>query len=167
MPEKPLPSAGVVSLQRMAEVAVQLRDAGKRLVLANGLFDLLHVGHLRYLEAARATGDHLVVAVNSDVSARELKGPDRPIVPEAERAELLVGLRCVDWVVLFDEETVENVIRAVRPDIQAKGTDYTVATVPERPITESCGGRVAIVGDPKDHATRDLIAVIRRGASTD
>jgi len=160
---EPLPR-GVLSLEVMTEVALQMRAGGARLVLANGLFDLLHVGHLRYLEAARAAGDHLVVALNSDRSARALKGADRPVVPEAERAELVAGFRCVDWVVIFDEETVENVIRALRPDIQAKGTDYTPETVPERRVVEACGGRVAIVGDPKDHATRDLIAAIRRPA---
>jgi len=150
----------VVSLDRIAALAIDARRDGRRLVLANGLFDLLHPGHLRYLEGARRLGDLLVVAVNSDASARRLKGPGRPLVPAAERAELVAGLAPVDWVVIFDEDTVENVIRALRPDVQAKGTDYTAETVPERSAVIAHGGEVAIVGDPKDHATRDLIATV-------
>jgi rfaE bifunctional protein nucleotidyltransferase chain/domain len=129
-------------------------------VLANGLFDLLHVGHLRYLEAARALGDRLVVAVNSDRSARSLKGPARPLVPASERVELVSGFACVDWVVVFEEDTVEHVLRALRPHVQAKGTDYTPDTVPERHTMAELGGEVAIAGDPKRHATRDLVATI-------
>jgi rfaE bifunctional protein nucleotidyltransferase chain/domain len=128
--------------------------------LANGLFDLLHVGHVRYLEAAKREGDILVVAINSDASARALKGPQRPIVPEAERAELVAALACVDYVTLFDEPTVEPLIRALAPVIHCKGTDYTPETVPERLAVLETGGRIAIVGDPKDHATRDLIRKI-------
>lgn len=137
------------------------KAAGETVALANGLFDLLHVGHLRYLEEAAAEADRLVVAVNADVSARALKGPDRPIVPEAERAELIAGLACVDLVTVFDETTVEPLLRALRPDVHCKGTDYTADTVPEREAAGALGIRVAITGDPKSHATRDLIAQIR------
>jgi rfaE bifunctional protein nucleotidyltransferase chain/domain len=137
------------------------KAAGETVALANGLFDLLHVGHLRYLEEAAREADHLVVAVNADASARALKGPDRPIVPEAERAELIAGLACVDLVTVFDETTVEPLLRALRPDVHCKGTDYTADTVPEREAARALGIRVAITGDPKSHATRDLIAQIR------
>ena len=153
----------VLSLEGAAELSLEARRAGRVVVLANGLFDLLHVGHLRYLTAARAAGDLLVVAVNSDRSARLLKGPSRPILPESERAELVAGLRAVDAVVVFDDATVENVLRALHPDVHAKGTDYRADTVPERATVEALGGTVAIVGDPKDHSTRDVIAeIIRR-----
>jgi rfaE bifunctional protein nucleotidyltransferase chain/domain len=133
----------------------------KTVALANGLFDLLHVGHLRYLEEAAQQADHLVVAVNADAAARALKGPDRPIVPAAERAELIAGLACVDLVTVFDESTVEPLLRILRPDVHCKGTDYTADTVPEREAARALGIRVAITGDPKSHATRDLIAQIR------
>jgi rfaE bifunctional protein nucleotidyltransferase chain/domain len=150
----------VLSLEEAAQRCQRAREAGQRVVLANGLFDLLHVGHLRYLEAARALGDLLLVAVNSDRSASRLKGDGRPLVPAAERVELLGGLACVDGLVLFDEDTVETVLRALRPHIHAKGTDYSAATVPERSIAAEVGAEVAIVGDPKNHATRDLIGTI-------
>lgn len=146
-------------LVRRVETA---RRAGKTVALANGLFDLLHVGHLRYLEAAAAEADVLVVAVNADASARALKGPGRPIVPEAERAELLAGLACVDFVTIFPEADVVALLTALRPDVHCKGTDYTAETVPERETAHRLGVRVAITGDPKDHATRDLIAQVRR-----
>jgi rfaE bifunctional protein nucleotidyltransferase chain/domain len=136
------------------------RSQEVRIALANGLFDLLHVGHVRYLEAAKREGDVLVVAINSDVSARALKGPGRPIVPENERAELVAALGCVDYVTIFAEPTVEPLIRALAPVIHCKGTDYTPDTVPERQAVLETGGRVAIVGDPKDHATRDLIRLV-------
>lgn len=123
------------------------------LVLANGAFDLLHVGHSRYLEAAKAEGDILVVAINSDASVRLSKGPRRPIVPENERAELVAALAVVDWVVIFGDRTVAKVIDVLQPDVQAKGTDYTEAEVPEGAQVRAYGGRVAIVGDPKDHST--------------
>jgi D-glycero-beta-D-manno-heptose 1-phosphate adenylyltransferase len=139
--------------------AARLR--GARVVLSNGAFDLLHVGHVRSLEHAKSLGDFLVVAVNSDASVRALKGPDRPVLPEAERAELVAALSCVDLVTIFGERNVEEVIRRVRPDIHAKGRDYTVETVPERALVESLGGRVLVVGDPKDHASSDLIRRIR------
>ena len=153
-------SGKALSLEQAVQRSRHARDGGQRVVLANGLFDLLHVGHLRYLEAARALGDLLLVAVNSDLSAKRLKGEGRPLVPGVERAELLGGLTCVDGLVLFDEDTVENVLRALRPHVHAKGTDYTTATVPERKVAAEIGTEVAIVGDPKNHATRDLIGII-------
>jgi D-glycero-beta-D-manno-heptose 1-phosphate adenylyltransferase len=140
----------------------ELRRLGKTVALANGLFDLLHVGHLRYLEAAADEADVLVVAVNADASARALKGEGRPIVPEAERAELLAGLACVDLVTVFREGDVVALLEALRPDVHCKGTDYTAETVPERETARRLGVRVAITGDPKDHATRDLIAQVKR-----
>ena len=145
----------------LAELAASLRLEGKTIALANGLFDILHVGHLRYLEAAAQEADILVVAVNSDRSARELKGPGRPVVPEQERAELLAGFRCVDHVVVFDDSTAAGVLRALRPDVHCKGTDYSEATVPERGVAANLGIRIAIVGDPKRHASRDIVARIR------
>jgi rfaE bifunctional protein nucleotidyltransferase chain/domain len=138
------------------------RAAAHTIALANGLFDLLHVGHLRYLEGARARADRLVVAINADASARALKGEGRPLVPEAERAELVAGFACVDWVTIFGDRTVEPLLRALRPDVHCKGTDYSIETVPEREIARELGIRVAIVGDPKDHATSDLLARLRR-----
>jgi rfaE bifunctional protein nucleotidyltransferase chain/domain len=149
---------------RVAEIAAPLnaeRCAGKTVALANGLFDLLHVGHLRYLEGAAREADVLVVAINSDDSARALKGPNRPIVSERERAELVAGLRCVDYVVIFSEPDVNSVLRTLRPDVHCKGTDYTADTVPEREMAHEVGARIAIVGDPKSHATRDTIAHIK------
>ena len=138
------------------------RAAGRTVALANGLFDLLHVGHLRYLEGAKAQADLLVVAVNADASARALKGEGRPVVPEAERAELVAGFACVDWVTIFGDRTVEPLLRALRPDVHCKGTDYTTETVPEREVARELGIRVAIVGDPKDHATSELLSRLRR-----
>lgn len=132
------------------------RPAGT-IALANGVFDLFHVGHLRYLEAAAAEADVLVVAVNSDASTRAYKGPDRPVIPEGERAEIVAGLACVDHVFLFDDPNVERVLERLRPDVHAKGTDYTEQTVPERGIVLAYGGRVAICGDPKDHSSSELI----------
>ncbi len=136
------------------------RADGKRIVLANGCFDLFHVGHARYLAGAREIGDILVVGVNSDEQARALKGEGRPIHPASERAELIANLRSVDYVTIFDEPTVTELILAIRPDFHAKGTDYTVESVPEREVIASVGGRVAIVGDPKDHSSTDLINAI-------
>ncbi len=133
------------------------RRQGQTIALANGLFDILHVGHLRYLEGARQEADRLLVAVNSDASARELKGPDRPVVPEAERAELIAGFACVDHVLIFSEDSVERLLRELRPDVHCKGTDYTADNVPEAAIARELGIRVAIVGDPKRHATRSII----------
>jgi rfaE bifunctional protein nucleotidyltransferase chain/domain len=140
----------------IARVAIARRN-GARVVLANGCFDLLHVGHVRYLEGARALGDLLVVGVNSDERVRELKGEGRPYVPERERAEIVAALRAVDFVTIFQEPTVEALLRAIRPDIHAKGTDYTEESVPERDVVRSLGGRVAIVGDPKNHSTSQML----------
>ena len=151
----------ILERAELARRIVDWKAAGETVALANGLFDLLHVGHLRYLEDAAREADHLVVAVNADASARALKGPDRPIVPEAERAELIAGFTCVDAVLVFGETTVEPLLAALRPDVHCKGTDYTADTVPEREAAKTLGIRVAITGDPKDHATRDLIAQIR------
>jgi rfaE bifunctional protein nucleotidyltransferase chain/domain len=145
----------------LTERVAEARAAGRSVAMANGLFDILHVGHLRYLEGSAAEGDLLVVAVNSDASARALKGPDRPIVPQAERAELVAGFACVDFVTVFEETTVEPLLRALRPDVHCKGTDYTEETVPEVAIARELGIRVAIVGDPKNHATRDMIRRMR------
>jgi rfaE bifunctional protein nucleotidyltransferase chain/domain len=133
------------------------RAAGRRIAFANGVFDLLHVGHVRYLQGARSLADALVVAVNSDASTRAYKGPGRPVVPERERAELVAALACVDAVVLFDEPDVTRLLLALRPELHVKGTDYTPETVPERAVVESYGGRVAIAGDPKDHSTTDTL----------
>ncbi|MER3427531.1 MAG: D-glycero-beta-D-manno-heptose 1-phosphate adenylyltransferase [Pyrinomonas sp.] len=145
----------------IARVAIA-RKNGARIVLANGCFDILHVGHVRYLEAARALGDLLVVAINSDAQVRALKGPGRPIVPERERAEVVASLRAVDLVTIFHEPTVEALLLALRPEIHAKGTDYTEETVPEREIVRSYGGRVVIVGDPKDHSSSAMVEKLRR-----
>jgi len=139
----------------------QDRAAGRTVAFANGCFDLLHVGHIRYLEAAAAEADRLVVAVNDDESVRRLKGDGRPVLTAADRAELVAALRWVDYVVIFSEPTVGPLLDAVRPDVHCKGTDYTIDTVPERDIVKAYGGRIAIVGDPKAHSTRDLLARIR------
>ena len=133
------------------------RSVGDSITLANGGFDLLHVGHVRYLRAAKQLGGRLIVAVNSDASVRVLKGDGRPLVPEEERAEILAALTDVDAVVIFPEHDVRAIIREIRPDIHAKGTDYTAETVPERDDVLACGGRVEIVGDPKDHSTTETI----------
>jgi rfaE bifunctional protein nucleotidyltransferase chain/domain len=133
------------------------RSAGEGITLANGNFDLLHVGHVRYLRGAKALGGKLVVAINSDESVRILKGEGRPVMPEQERAEIVAALADVDAVVIFPELDVRPIIREIRPDIQAKGTDYTAESVPERDTVAECGGRVEIVGDPKDHSTSEII----------
>jgi len=146
-------------LRTLKELQSELTQSrsDKTVVMANGVFDLLHVGHLRYLEAAKALGDTLIVAVNNDASTRVYKGPDRPMITEAERAELIAGLQCVDYVVIFSEPNVENLLRALRPNIHAKGTDYSPETIPERAVVEEYGGRVAVCGDPKDHSSTALI----------
>lgn len=133
------------------------RAAGKTVVLANGCFDVLHAGHIRYLQGARELGDVLVVAINADVQVKVLKGAGRPILPESERAELIASIELVDFVTIFDEPTVEQLLLAIKPDVHAKGTDYTEETVPERDIVRSFGGRIAIVGDPKNHSTSELL----------
>jgi rfaE bifunctional protein nucleotidyltransferase chain/domain len=140
--------------------------AGEQIVLANGCFDLLHVGHVRYLRGAKALGGKLVVAMNSDASVRQIKGEGRPFMPEQERAEIVAALADVDAVVIFDEPDVRALIREIRPDVQAKGTDYTRESVPERDDVLAYGGRVEIVGDPKDHSTTEMLAQLRnRGRS--
>ena len=134
------------------------RAAGRTIAFANGVFDLLHVGHVRYLEGAAQEADVLVVAINDDASVRALKGEGRPVLDAASRAELVAALRCVDYVVVFHELTVGPLLEALHPDVHCKGTDYTVDSVPEREVVKGYGGRTAIVGDPKDHSTRDLLA---------
>lgn len=151
----------VLTPEALAPILARAREQGARVVLANGLFDLMHVGHLRYLEAARREGEILVVAVNGDRSAALLKGEGRPLVPESERAEIVAGLRCADYVVLWDETTMDGLLELLRPDIHAKGPDYgTPERVPEYRTLQRLGGRTVLVGDPKDHATTDLIARI-------
>jgi rfaE bifunctional protein nucleotidyltransferase chain/domain len=152
--------APLVGIEEAARQAAEWRGRGRRVVLANGCFDLLHVGHVRYLSAARGLGDALVVGLNSDASVRRLKGPGRPVMAADERAELIGALASVDLVVVFDEDSAEVLIARLRPDVHAKGTDYTEESVPERAAVLAAGGRVAIAGDPKSHATRDLIAAI-------
>lgn len=146
----------------VAEVA-SLRAIGKKIALANGVFDLLHVGHLRYLEGAKALADVLVVAVNSDASTRATKGSERPVVPGDERAELLCALSCTDFVVFFDAADVRGVIHALKPDVHVKGTDYTPESIPERAEVLAYGGRVAVAGDPKNHSTTAALEALRKG----
>ena len=138
------------------------RRQGQTVVFANGCFDVLHVGHVRYLEAARALGDMLIVGVNSDEQVAKQKGPNRPVINENERAEIVASLEAVDYVTVFHEPTVENLLLLLKPDFHAKGTDYTEDSVPEREVVRSYGGRVAIVGDPKDHSTSELLLRIGR-----
>jgi rfaE bifunctional protein nucleotidyltransferase chain/domain len=152
----------ILSREGLHEVLKEHRRAGRKIVFANGVFDLLHVGHIRYLQAARAEGDVLVVGINSDASARTLKGEGRPVLTERARAALVAALACVDYVVIFDELDVKPLLREFQPDVHAKGTDYTPESVPERDLAALLGIRVAIVGDPKQHSTRDLLARLRR-----
>ena len=150
----------ILTSDRLRERAEKARSEGRTIAFANGCFDLLHVGHIRYLEAAAREADLLVVAINDDESVRRLKGQGRPVLPATARAELVAALRCVDFVVIFPDATVGPLLQLLRPDVHCKGTDYTVESVPERNIVEAYGGRTAIVGDPKDHSTRDLLARI-------
>jgi rfaE bifunctional protein nucleotidyltransferase chain/domain len=152
----------IVSRNVLRERLVEEKRRGRRIVFANGCFDTLHVGHIRYLEGARREGDVLVVGVNADSSICKLKGPGRPILDGNARAQLVAALRCVDSVVLFAESNVETLLEELRPDVHAKGTDYSAETVPERAVAARLGIRVAIVGDPKDHSTRELIESIRK-----
>lgn len=147
----------IVSRAELQQRVSEWRRTGDRITLANGCFDLLHVGHIRYLQAARELGGRLVVAVNSDDSVRALKGEGRPLIPAEERAELLAALAAVDAVVVFGERDVRPIIREIRPDFHAKGTDYTAESVPERDEVQACGGRVVIVGDPKNHSASEII----------
>jgi rfaE bifunctional protein nucleotidyltransferase chain/domain len=151
----------LLSRGQFLEAASRARAQGKSIVFANGAFDLLHVGHVRYLEAARREGDWLAVAVNSDASVARAKGPGRPVLPEAERAEIVAALACVDAVTVFDADSPAELLAAVRPEVHAKGTDYSADAVPERAVVAGYGGKTVIVGDPKDHATTDLIRRIR------
>jgi D-glycero-beta-D-manno-heptose 1-phosphate adenylyltransferase len=152
----------ILSRQDLLEAVTSERALGHSIVFANGAFDLLHAGHVRYLQAAREQGNWLVVGINSDASVRRAKGAGRPIIPESERAEIVAALACVDAVTIFDESSPVVLIDLLRPDVHAKGTDYTPDTVPERSAVADYGGRTVIVGDPKDHATTDLIARIAR-----
>lgn len=147
----------ILSREELKRRAENWRDRDEKITLANGCFDLLHVGHVRYLQAAKNLGGHLVVAINSDESVRALKGDGRPLMPAAERAEILAALSDVDAVVIFPERDVRSLVRDIRPDVHAKGTDYTAESVPERDTVIECGGRVEIVGDPKDHSASEII----------
>jgi D-glycero-beta-D-manno-heptose 1-phosphate adenylyltransferase len=165
--QKMVTAARILDRNRLiARVAIARRH-GARIVFANGCFDILHVGHVRYLEAARALGDLLVVGINADEQVRHLKGPGRPFVSERERAEVIASLRAVDLVTIFPEPTVAALLQALRPDIHAKGTDYTVETVPEREIVRAYGGRVAIVGDAKDHSSSQMVMQLNRRVTGD
>lgn len=150
----------ILSINLLEEKILKARVEAKTIVFANGCFDLLHVGHVRYLYGAKALGDLLVVAINSDRIVQQLKGSNRPITSENERAEIIAALSCVDYVTIFDTPTVTELLLLLKPDIHAKGTDYTTETVPEREIVKSYGGRVAIVGDPKDHSTSSILEQI-------
>lgn len=158
----PASATKVVSRDQLRGLLAERKRDGKRVVFANGCFDTLHVGHVRYLEGARSEGDVLVVAVNDDASVRGLKGPGRPILNEGARAELVAALRAVDYVVLFHEPNVESLLEFLQPDVHAKGTDYSAETVPERETAARLGIRVAIVGDPKSHSTRGFIETVRK-----
>ena len=152
----------VVSEDRLRSLVAADRAAGRTVALANGCFDLLHVGHVRYLRGAAAEADRLIVAVNDDATVAALKGAGRPVQAAAERAEIVAALGVVDYVVVFTTPTVAGLLQSLRPDVHCKGTDYTPESVPERSVVESCGGRVAIVGDPKEHSTRELVDRIGR-----
>jgi D-glycero-beta-D-manno-heptose 1-phosphate adenylyltransferase len=151
-------SEKIVSRDALRRRVAEWRSAGDQIILTNGCFDLLHVGHVRYLHAAKQLGGKVIVALNSDVSTRQLKGEGRPVVAEHERAEILAAFADVDAVVIFSEPDVRALIRELRPEVHAKGTDYSVDTVPERDVVRECGGRVVIVGDPKHHSATELIA---------
>jgi D-glycero-beta-D-manno-heptose 1-phosphate adenylyltransferase len=157
------PGGRVLSREELITAVGADRASGRTIAFANGCFDLLHVGHVRYLQAAAREADRLVVAINDDRSVAALKGPNRPLLSADDRAELVAALRGVDYVVIFPEPTVTPLLLALKPDVHCKGTDYTADTVPERETVRGYGGRVAILGDPKDHSTRDLLARIRRG----
>jgi rfaE bifunctional protein nucleotidyltransferase chain/domain len=152
----------ILTVEELIEAIGRERAAGRTVALANGCFDVLHVGHVRYLQGAAAEADRLVVAINDDESVGALKGPGRPILPASDRAELVAAFRDVDYVVTFGERTVERLLRLIKPDVHCKGTDYTIDSVPERSVVLEYGGRTAIVGDPKNHATRELLERIAR-----
>jgi rfaE bifunctional protein nucleotidyltransferase chain/domain len=152
-----MPTLMVVAEPDLVAQLAADRAAGRTVAFANGGFDLLHVGHVRYLEAAKREADILVVAINSDASVRAAKGEGRPVLAESARAELVAALRCVDYAIIFSDATVDRLLSLLTPDVHCKGTDYTVDTVPERETVRAYGGRIAIVGDPKDHSTTDLL----------
>ena len=152
----------ILSLKVASEWVDQARKRGHRVGLANGVFDLLHVGHVRYLQGARLLVDFLVVAVNSDASTRAYKGPGRPVIPQSERAEMVAALACTDCVVVFDEKDVRHIIQTLKPDVHVKGTDYTPESIPERQEVESYGGKVAVAGDPKNHSTSEMVEKLGR-----
>jgi len=156
-----LPGERILSRDQLVRRVNHAREAGACIVLANGCFDVLHAGHVRYLAGAKTLGDLLIVGVNSDEQVRALKGTGRPVMPEAERAELVASIEAVDFVTIFPEPTVEALLLELKPDVHAKGTDYTEDTVPEREVVRSYGGRVAIVGDPKDHSTTELLGRLK------
>jgi rfaE bifunctional protein nucleotidyltransferase chain/domain len=153
-----MPPHNILSREELIKIVAEARAAALRVVLANGCFDVLHVGHVRYLAGARSEGDLLIVGVNSDEQVRQQKGEGRPILPALQRAEIVSALESVNYVTIFDKPTVEELLRALKPDVHAKGTDYTVDTVPEREVVRSYGGRVAIVGDPKNHSTSEILS---------
>jgi D-glycero-beta-D-manno-heptose 1-phosphate adenylyltransferase len=155
-----------LSEAELVEAVAADRAAGRTIALANGCFDLLHVGHVRYLRAAAAEADRLIVAVNDDAGVARLKGEGRPAMPAGDRVEIVAALDAVDYVVTFADDTVERLLRLIRPDVHCKGTDYTIDTVPERAVVQAYGGRTAIVGDAKRHASRDLVRRIQRSTST-
>ena len=155
----------VVSESELAEAVGAERAAGHTLAFANGCFDLLHVGHVRYLQGAASEADRLIVAVNDDASVARLKGAGRPVMPAVDRAEMLAALSMVDYVVVFSDANVERLLTTFKPDVHCKGTDYTVDTVPERSVVQAYGGRTAIVGDPKNHATREILKQIQQPSS--
>ncbi len=157
----------ILTEPELTALVAEDRRAGRTIALANGCFDVLHAGHVRYLAGARQEADRLIVAVNDDESVRALKGAGRPVIPAADRAELLAAMRDVDYVVIFPDRTVERLLRLLRPDVHCKGTDYTPETVPEREVVKEYGGRIAIVGDPKERSSRDVIARIASPRSVD
>lgn len=156
-----MPNAPVLNEAELVGALARERAAGKTIAFANGVFDLLHVGHIRYLQDAARVGDVLVVAVNSDASVRQLKGEGRPLMPEAERAEIVSAIRGVGYVTIFQERSPSRLLQVLTPDFQCKGTDYTAESVPEAEVVRAYGGKVVIVGDPKDHSTTDLLSRLR------
>lgn len=160
---RPRVSTEVLERRELLARVAALREQGAKIVLANGCFDVLHVGHVRYLQGAKVLGDFLVVGINSDQQVASLKGSGRPIMGEQERAEIMAAIECVDFVTIFDEPTVTELLLDLKPDVHAKGTDYTEETVPEREVVRRYGGRVAIVGDPKNHSTSQLIGALSPG----
>jgi len=159
-------SSKIIPREQVSTLGERLRREGSRIAFANGCFELLHVGHVRYLQSARAEGEVLVVGVNSDRAVAGLKGPGRPLLPAEARGEVVAALECVDYVVIFDDLTAEGVLRDLRPQVHCKGTDYTAESVPERAVMEELGGTVRIVGDPKSHSTHDILAEIRKRSKT-